>query len=714
MNDNNLPSRKQAEDFLSITDLWYLCLAHWYWFVLSLGLCLSVAIYYLKTTPKMYSRMATIMVKQEASGKNTQSYDVFSDIGLVQQNSNLNNVVRHISSLDILMEVARRRYYKSKINSNMQADSIPSQTIILKQAQGIQGRLKAKIDDDKSTIINLEYLDTSTERAEFILYNIIDVYNEKWVSGKNQLTDNTSRFIQDRLSLIEADLDNVDDSISTFKSQNKITDINRISDLYLQQQSQSEAEILRLSNRRAMAQYIREMLADSRNHYELLPSNSGIDNQVAEAQISQYNTALQQLKTHLEYTSRQNPLIIRQEAELSDLRNNILHTIDNQIQSIDIQLETMEGYSGSRSSMISSNPDQAKHLVSVERQQKVKESLYLYLLQKREENEISMAYTSENIQVIEIPHGSDAPTSPNRRNILFAAILLGLLVPTVIVFVKANLNSTVRDKFDIVDQTSLPLIGEIPFYGKRSIYSNWKFWKPKPRNTTKVVVSADNKDMVNEAFRVLRSNLAFLNSDSINKGNVYIVTSNVPSSGKTFVSMNLAITLALAKNRVLFIDGDLRRATASRYWAKHRDGLSDYLSGRTNDVEANFVILPEYPTLSILPVGAIPPNPTELLITNRLGQLIEYCRPKYDYIIIDCPPDDNIADTHIIEKHADRTLFVVRVGLFQRKDLTSLAANVERGEYKNLSLVLNGVTTTGMYGYRYAYRYGYNYDYRYN
>ena len=701
MNENNNIERKQAEDFISVNDLWHLCVAHWNWFVLSLLVCIGLASCYLMMSPNLYTREVAVLVKQETVGKSANQKNDnndFNDLGLVTQTTNVVNVQRQFSSLQVLVEVAKR---VMKPDNRQEA---------IMMAEGIQRNLKASIDNEKSTIINLTYTNPSPEVAEKVLNNIVQVYNEQWIEDKNQVTLSTSHFIEGRLKLLEKDLGVVDDSISKFKMRNKITDLDRVSDMYLEQQSQSDADILRLTSQCSMAQYILGILKDKATRHQLLPTNSGINNQVAEAQINQYNTMLLQLKNNMVGTSSQNPLIIKQEAELSEVRRNILATMENQIRTLEIQLKALEGYNGEANSKISSNPNQAKHLVSVEREQKVKESLYLYLLQKKEENELSMTYSSVNTQMIDMPHGSSEPTSPNNKMVLILATAMGLLIPVVILFIRETFDNTVRDKYDIEHKTVLSLIGDIPLYGNNVKHHLFSLWHKYKGINKRLVVEPDKQDLVNEAFRYIRTNMEFMTSKHGEK-NVYIVTSNYEGSGKTFVSSNLVLALAISGKRVLLIDGDLRHASASHLFCSQKHGFSDYLAEKEDDLDQLLFHSAKYPTLDILPVGTIPPNPTELLSSNRLSKMLDELRPRYDFILIDCPPSETLADADIIERHADRTLFVIRAGLYERKRLGELEADAQNGKYKHVSIILNATKAGGRYGYHYGYRYGYHYGY---
>ena len=433
MSDNQ--SRIQLENFMSIQDFWILCRSHYRWFVASVAVALMIAVYYLSTTADVYTREAAVMVKMETTrGTVTQSAsgNDFNNMALVQQQTNVPNVLRQYKSLALLTDVVCR------------LDSLMDKDEAKRAAQSLQGALSVSLDDEQSTIINLKYQDVSPERAEKVLNTIIQVYNDRWINDKRLMANSTARFIDDRLLLIDKELSHVDDSISTFKARHEITNLEQASDLYLQQQTESEAEILKLSNQMHMAQYILDILNDSKSRYKLLPVHTGLESGEAGEQIAQYNALLLKLKNSLEGTSTQNPIIIRQEDQLKEIRQNIIASVSNYIKTLQIQIGTMEGYNADVKEKVVSSPEQAKRLLAVERDQKVKESLYLYLLQKKEENEISMTYTPVPTQIIDMPHGASYPTFPNKKSIVLAALLIGLLLPAVVLFVKESLNTSVR------------------------------------------------------------------------------------------------------------------------------------------------------------------------------------------------------------------------------------------------------------------------------
>lgn len=672
---------KNNESAMTIVDLLQQCFARWRWFVASVGVSLFFAIYYLLTTPYSYSRTATIMVLEESLGDNTneKSGNEFNQIGFVNQKYNVPNVVRHFMSLDVMMEVAKR------VDPSLEGG------LLLNSALGYQARFSASMAGDQSTMIDLTYTDASTAEAERILYLIIDVYKEKWMEGKKELTKMTSQFIDSRMKLLEQDLDVVDDSIATYKSNFGITDLQHVSDIYLQQQSESDAEIMRLMSQKAMAEYIRDMLEDEDGHNQLLLTNSGITNGSIEAEIKMYNDMVLELQGHLKYTSEQNPMIVYQQEQIASLRTKILTSIVNYIRSLDIQLDSQIDYYNEATAKVTSNPAQAKYLATIERERKVKESLYMFLLQKKEENEVSSTYQSVNIQMIDIPHGSGKPTSPKRVNILFSALLIGLLIPITVIFLYASLSETVKNHHEVERHGIISFLGEIPMSERRSsLRTLGRLLRLKPE--TKGIVFAEGKQTpINEAFRLIRTKLENATRGQGGINGVYMIASNQENAGKTFVSMNLAMALSIVGNRVLYIDSDLRKASASQRWKTGERGLADYLEGRESDITDMLFHPKDYPTLDVLPAGGIPANPSELLDTPLFSNLIDKVRALYDIVIIDTPPMGKLADAEIIGRNVDRMLFVLRAEMHNRSYLNNLESPTEEINGKPRFVILNGV-----------------------
>lgn len=790
MQKNSLSQNTQ--DFIRIQDLFYLCLSKWYWFVLSLLVCVGTAVYYLLITPPVYTRTASLLIKDDSKGKSASGdIEAFSDFGMFSISTNVNNEMETLRSPDLMREVVSRlrlemgyqvdgRFHrqtiygeqlpvyvslldfpknesvsftlnlskggafslsdfnrneeklaegsvlKGKLNetltgpigrisvlpSSFYTDSTEMQIYVSHAplegvVRGYVSGLVISQSDNKSNIINLSFQDVSIQRAEDLLNTLIAVYNENWVKDKNQIAVSTSMFINERLGVIESELGNVDDDISSFKSEHLLPDVQAAASMYMAQANEANASIKVLNNQAYMARYIRNYLTNENNWYQLLPANSGIDNASISSQIGEYNNRLLERNSLVSHSSEKNPLVQEMDVSLSAMRSALLVSIDNQLVALNAQIKTQQRYSGQVTSQIASNPKQAKYLLSVERQQKVKESLYLYLLQKREENELSQAFTAYNTRIISMPTGSMMPTAPVGKNILLAALALSFLIPVVILFIRENMNTVVRGRKDL-EELSMPFAGEIPLALRKK--GSWLFRKPKDKKGV-VVVKARSRNVINEAFRVVRTNLEFMVGKE-KEGHVFMVTSANPGSGKTFISFNLAASFAIKGKRVLAIDLDLRKGSLSEYVGSPKAGISDYLAGKVDSIPEIKFKPSDGIGLDIIPVGTIPPNPTELLFAERLEHLLNDLRNEYDYIFIDCPPVEIVADAAIINKLVDMTLFVIRADLLDRSMLPEIETFYTDKKYKNMSVLLNGTNGgSGRYGYKYGYKYGYHYGY---
>lgn len=589
-------------------------------------------------------------------------------------------------------------------------------------------RLTVALPNKEATVVDLTYEDVSPERAGDVLNTLISVYNEGWVRAKNQVTVSTSKFIDERLAVLESELGSVDRDISSYKSEHMIPDIQGASSLYFQESSEVESEILRLSNSLYMTRYVRDYMSRESNRYELLPAGTGLESMSIESQITEYNSLLLQRNNLVSNSSESNPLVVDMDQSLRQMRGAVLTSLDNHAVMLQKQIGTLEGRERETSDKIAASPDQARYLLSVERQQKVKEALYIFLLQKREENELSQTFTAYNTRVITPPSGKQVPTSPNHAMIVLAALAFGLLLPGGVIFVLDSSDSKVRDRKDL-DGLQAPFLGELPQVGgdrrrslrarvsvllrQASARSRRGALDGREDEETLMAVESGNRNVINEAFRVLRTNIEFM---SVKGGgsSIIMVTSFNPGSGKTFVTMNTAMSLAVRGRRVLVIDGDLRHGSASRYAGKPRTGLSDWLAGRTEDLRGSIVRTDYSEHLDVLPIGTVPPNPTELLLDPRLQESVSSFRRDYDYIFIDCPPVNMVADSRILSKLADRTLFVIRAGLLERGMLSDLDRLFKSGEYPGMSVVLNGTSEFhGRYGYGYGYGYGHSHYYYY-
>ena len=793
-NSSFIPQTSSVSLLELLRDAWFLCLAHWKWFLLSVILTLSGAYYYLLRTPKTYVASASILIKPDNNRGNSPDQLLARQRMVVEgaSDAQMTNEILALSSatitrsvaerLNLDVEYARKGMFHDKViygselpvkveflnigeeqraafHLSLQADGRVvlddfskdganlSGTIMGKVgercvtpvglvklvantgyrpgttdeykvtrspissvAAGVRGSFSIALSNKASTIIDIQYTDVNTARAKDAIDMLISVYNENWVRDRNQISVSTNEFIKERLAVIQRELGSVDQNIAGYKSANLLPDVEQSGSMAVTQANDAEAKARELSTQVYMTRHVKEYLTDGRHENQVLPSNSGINNASIQAQINDYNTRLLERNRLLATSSAQNPAVMDLETQLGSIRRGIIQSLDNELDMLKTQQRVTEASHSEATSKISANPRQASYLLSVERQQKVKESLYLFLLQKREENELSQAFTAYNTQIIETPHITGIPPQPVSRNILLTAFLIGLAIPAAFVFGREALNSTVRGRKDLEDY-SMPLVGELPLKGKkRPVWKRWR--KEKIVAVPNMVVADQKRDILNEAFRTVRTKLEFtLGFDGRNK--VVMLSSLNPGSGKTFITANLGAAFSLKGKRVLVMDLDLRKASLSDYVGQPKVGISNYLSGQIDDWHK---IITPLDRVDVLPCGVIPPNPAELLSTERFAEMIKSAREEYDIIFLDCPPVEIVADAEIINPHADLTLFIVRASLMERSYLKDIERWYAEKKYNNLTLLLNGTTDAlGRYGYhKYGYGYGgYGYGYGY-
>ena len=620
-----------------------------------------------------------------------------------------------------LMTIKPTLYY----NKDMKGDILVTRTSYTAAAQIYGSKITAAQQTDTRSIIDIRCVDNSISRAENILRTIVSIYGEHWVKNRNQISVSTNEFIKERLAVIEDELGDVDQDIAGFKSAHAMPDVKAVAGQAMAQESAADQQRQMLSNQLYMVRYVRNYVADPSNSKQLLPAGSGIGNAAVEAQIAAYNEKLLQRNNLVANSSEQNPLVGDLDVTLGNLRGAIITSLDNTQTTLNAQLSSVQSLHSQAIGKLTANPQQANHLLSIERQQKVKEALYLFLLQKREENELSQAFTAYNTRTIAEPWGSNLPISPDRNRILLIALAIALAIPAAWFILREMSNTKVRGRKDLENLT-VPYVGELPLWkpkkGEEDVDSSYHF-----------VVRQHSRDITNEAYRVVRTNLEFMTNQE-KQCKIIMLTSFNPGSGKTFITANLGATFAIRDSRVICIDLDLRRGSLSEFVGKPKKGLTNYLSGQEDSYQDLIVHhplnksseksatassssseasespaaskAPEVKTLDILPMGKTPPNPTELLYSPKLKPMLDELRQHYDYIFVDCPPVEIVADATIISRESDVTLFVVRAGLLERAMLPELQKNYDEKRYNNMAMLLNGTDAEHHYGYR---RYGYGY-----
>lgn len=560
------------------------------------------------------------------------------------------------------------------------------------------GNFAIRQEEEESSILTLALRDFSPERAEELLNTMINVYNEEAIEDKNQVAINTANFINERLIIIEKDLGVVETDLETFKSSNQLMDVSSTAGMYMSESQKYGADGMELETQLRLAQYIKEYLIDPAKETDLIPANTGLSDASVESQINTYNELKLRRDKLIDDSSDKNPVVEEMNNSLRAMKQNIVRAIDNLIVSLNVRRRDAQSRQTRAQVRFSSIPKKERQMLSIERQQKIKESLYMFLLNRREENALTQAMADNNARLIDEADKGSGPISPVRNRILMLGLLAGIALPGVVCLLILFLDTRVHGRKDLEGVVTAPLLGEIPLDKKLAK-------KKKPIQGPRLFLDKQD-DIIAEAFRVLRTNMAFMAKKGV-PVKVITFTSFREGAGKTFILRNLAVSLMAAKKKVVVVDLDIRKRTLSRHFAKHPYGMTNYLSDasvRLEDIliKGNGVDIPD----AIL-AGPVAPNPAELLLENRLDELIEELKTMYDYVIVDNVPIGIIADASIANRVADLTLFIVRAGSVDRRLLPEIEDLYENKKLNNMAVVLNAVEHRSVYGYGYGYSYQY-------
>ena len=573
-------------------------------------------------------------------------------------------------------------------------------------------KMTLSLSAKQTSVVVISMNDQYPSRADAVISTLIDVYNEEWISTKNRAAINTAEFINERLLVIQSDLDAVEQTLKEYKESNNLTDINAVAQNYLNQSSLYASKAFEVSNQISVARYIKDFLNDPANANSLIPSNLGLSNADVGSQISEYNELVLQRDKLLAGDTTHNPFLTNLSSSMASIRTAILTSIDNVIATLGLQLERIESQEQQIMARISSSSEQELQLLSIEREQQMLQNLYVFLLQKREDNELAALVNVGNTRLIVNPTGPGNPVAPNTQMILLAAFVLGLGLPFAFFFLRSMLDTSIKNKADL-GPLSVPFLAELPMYERpEDRFKKFKWLRRKVmghKDMNRIIVEHGSRDMMNEAFRVLRTNVDLMIGKK--KGSqVLMFTSFNPAAGKTFSVMNLASSMSLKGAKVIMVDLDLRKASLSKALDMIHTGVAAYLNGKVDDFRPYVDELA--PNLHLLPIGNLPPNPTELLLSERFRNMIEQMRDEYDYIFLDCPPIDIVADSSIVTELVDMTVFVMRAGHMDKKVLQNIESLYASDKYKYMTLILNCVDIKyKKYGYgQSSYGYGYGYE----
>ncbi|KEQ28930.1 hypothetical protein N180_15385 [Pedobacter antarcticus 4BY] len=554
---------------------------------------------------------------------------------------------------------------------------------------GFLANLNVVLSSKQSTVLNLSFESNVPQKGMDVLNTLVQVYNEAALTDKNRTTQSTIQFIDERLKLISGELTEVEKDVEGFKSSRGLTDISNDANLFLDNVKANDAKLneveLQISVINDVQRYV-----NSNSAQEKLPSTLGINDPVLLSQINQLSELQLQRDRLLATTTIDNPLVQPIIKQIETTRAGIKANIQNISNSLNNTKNSLQGNNSQFQGSIRKIPGQERQLISIKRQQTIKETLYLYLLQKKEEAALSYASSVADSRIVDPAYYGKQPIKPKKPLIILVAFIMGIILPAGYIYGKEIINNKIQNKSDILNITSVPILGEIFFN----------------ENSGAIVVDSKSRTAIAEQFRSIRTNMQFLHGKATpGRGKVTLLTSSMSGEGKSFVTSNLATAMAISGKKTVLLELDLRKPKVSQYLnLTNKRGLSNYLIGKA---EINEIIQSSnvHPNFFVIGSGPIPPNPSELLVNTEIEVLLDYLRGNFDEIFIDTPPIGLVTDAQILSRLADATLYLVRQGVTYKEQINNLNLLYRANKFPKMNVILNGVVVDGKYGYGYGYGY---------
>lgn len=582
----------------------------------------------------------------------------------------------------------------------------------LSVAKGYRSALSIEPTSKTTSVVTVSIKNTNKKRGEDFINKLVEIYNKNANNDKNEVAQNTARFIDERISVINQELGTTEQELESFKREAGLTDLSSDAQLAVSEQSAYEKLCVENGTQLNLVQYLSEYIQKPENATATLPANVGLNDKTLSELIIQYNALILERNRLLRTSSETNPVVRRLESNIQDMRAGILTTIASVRKGLLITKADLDRQAGKYAGRISNAPTQERRFVSIQRQQEIKAGLYLMLLQKREENNIALAATANNAKIIDDALADDFPVSPQSKKIYMMAFVLGLGIPVAIIYILNLLSYRIEGRADVERLTNVSIIGDVPLNDSEDKHA--------------IAVRENDNDIMAETFRSLRTNLLFILGDPDKK--VVLVTSTMSGEGKTFIASNLAVSLALLGKKVIIVGLDIRKPGLNKVFRIHHKekGITVFLSA-PQSTDLRSMILPSEVSdnLHVLPGGAIPPNPTELLARKSLDDAIELLKKDYDYIILDTAPIGMVTDTQLIARVADASIYVCRADYTHKNDYQLINELYANKRLPGLCTVINGLDMKKKkYGYYYGYgkygryygygkKYGYGYGYGY-
>lgn len=577
-------------------------------------------------------------------------------------------------------------------------------------ANGYRAALNIEPTSKTTTIAQVSLQSTNKQRGADFINKLVEIYNRDANDDKNEVATKTAEFIDERIKIINGELGTTEQELETFKRDAGLTDLKSDAQLALNENSEYEKKRAENSTQLRLVQFLASYANNPDHAYEVLPVNVGLSDTGLTELINRYNEMLLERKRLLRTSSENNPVVVNLDASIRAMRSNVQTTINSVQRGLNITKADLERQSGKYAGRITDAPGQERQLVSISRQQEIKAGLYLMLLQKREENAITLASTANNARIVDEALADATPVSPKGNMIYLVALILGIALPVTVIYIIELFKYKIEGRADVEKITSVPIIGDIPLS------------EEQPEEGS-VVVHENQNDMMAETFRNVRTNVLYMMQSN---QKVILVTSTTSGEGKTFISSNLAVSLALLGKRVVIVGLDIRKPGLNKAFklSRKEDGISQFLADPEHtNLMALVQVSDVNPNLYILPGGPIPPNPTELVARAALSQAVELLKENFDYIVLDTAPIGMVTDTQLIAHVADAAVYVCRADYTHKADYTLINDLHEQKKMPNLCTVINGLDMKKKkYGYYYGHskygkyygygkKYGYGYGY---
>ena len=578
-------------------------------------------------------------------------------------------------------------------------------------ADGYKGRLRGEPTSEFTSIVRLTFNDTNIRRGQDFLTALVRIYNADANEDKNQVASRTARFIDERIRIINEELSSTENELAGYKQRSGITDLSADAQMALQETQEYDKRRADNDTQLRLTGFLRSYVDDPANRNEVIPADIGVSDANLAAVIAKYNEMQIERKRLLRTSKATNPVVVNLDASIAATHNAVLTAVDNVEKALRITRRNLDLEAGRYRSRVSSAPRQEQALTDITRRQEIKANLYLTLLQKREENAITLAATADNSRVVEEPRAQGL-VAPNRQQAYAAALAVGLLLPIMGIWLMLQLRFKIEGRKDVERLTDAPAVGDIPL--------------ATAAKDTPIVVAENSNGLMEETFRSLRTNLQYM----LREGQkVMLVTSTTPGEGKSFIAANLAVSLALMGSRTLIVGLDIRKPALARIFGlpKGMPGITQYLAQPSaQDIMKLCTPTPLMPGLWVLPGGHVPPNPTELVARHALDDAFACLRQHFDYIVIDSAPMGMVTDTRLIARVADLCAYVCRAGYTHKSDFQLINELRRDPNMPPMCTVVNGIDMDkrrngyyygygrygkyGKYGYGKKYAYGYGYS----